>query len=125
MNLSFGLHSAPKLFTAVADGLAWAMACREVQDFPHYLDDFFSWVPPSSSVAAEALRVTIPFCSELGLSAALDKVAGPSTFITFLGIMIDSLKQEIRLPEAKLAQLLSTLRLCGNVMFQLGILYVT
>ena len=36
---------------------------------------------------------------------------GPSTSITFLGIRINSLKQELRLPEAKMAQLLSTLHL--------------
>ena len=36
--LPFGLRSAPKVFTAVADGLAWAMACRGIRDFLHYLD---------------------------------------------------------------------------------------
>ena len=38
-------------------------------------------------------------------------MAGPSTTITFLGIEIDSIKQELRLPEPKLVQLLQTLRL--------------
>ena len=33
--LPFGLRSAPKLFTAVADGLAWALACLEAHDFLH------------------------------------------------------------------------------------------
>ena len=42
--LPFGLRSAPKLFTALADGLAWAMACRGIRDFLHYLNDF-SFVP--------------------------------------------------------------------------------
>ena len=39
--LPFGLRSAPKIFPAVADGLAWALACEGVQDSLHYLDDFF------------------------------------------------------------------------------------
>ena len=40
--LSFGLRSAPNLFTAVADGLAWAMYCNGISAVLRYLDDFFS-----------------------------------------------------------------------------------
>ena len=109
--LPFGLRSAPKLFTAVADGLAWAMACRGIQDFLHYLDDFFFCSSPASTAAEEALRIAVPLCRLLSLPVAPDKVEGPSTSIIFLGILIDSLKQELRLPEAKLVQLLNSLRL--------------
>ena len=70
--------------------------------------------PPASAAAAEALRVAVPLYSELGLPAAPSKVAGPSTSITFLGITIDSLKQELRLPEDKLSRLLTTLRLWSS-----------
>ena len=41
--LPFGLHSAPKLFSAVADGLAWALHCESIVNCVHYLDDFFFW----------------------------------------------------------------------------------
>ena len=43
--LLFGLCSAPKLFTAMADGLAWCMVCERISHFLHYLDDFF-FCPP-------------------------------------------------------------------------------
>ena len=39
--LSFGLCSVPKLFTAMANGLAWRMVCEGISHFLHYLDDFF------------------------------------------------------------------------------------
>ena len=112
--LPFGLRSAPKLFTAVADGLAWAMACRGIRRFIHYLDDFFFCMPPVPADLPDPLRAAIPLCAELGLPVAPDKVAGPATTITFLGIEIDSVQQELRLPQPKLTRLLHTLRLWSN-----------
>ena len=118
--LPFGLQSAPKLFAAVAYGLASAMACRGVQDFLYYLDGFFFCSSPGSAATEEALRVAIALCRELGLPVAPHKlvaphkVDGPSTAIIFLGLLINSLKQELMLPEAKLAQLLNTLCLWSH-----------
>ena len=43
--LPFGLRSAPKIFTAVADGYAWGLSSQGVTDFVHYLDDFPILVP--------------------------------------------------------------------------------
>ena len=42
--LPFSLRSAPKLFSAVADGLAWALQCEGIINCVHYLD-FFFWGP--------------------------------------------------------------------------------
>ena len=42
--LPFGLRSAPKVFTAVADALLWAIGRRNAVHAMHYLDDFsHSW----------------------------------------------------------------------------------
>ena len=38
--LPFGLRSAPKLFSAVADGVAWTLQCEGIVNCLHYLDDF-------------------------------------------------------------------------------------
>lgn len=38
--LPFGLRSAPKIFSAVADIIAWALHCSGIQHQIHYLDDF-------------------------------------------------------------------------------------
>ena len=37
--LPFGLRSAPKLFTALADGLLWIMGHHGIAESLHYLDD--------------------------------------------------------------------------------------
>lgn len=45
-SLQFRLRSAPKIFTAVADAMAWAFLSREVRFILHYLDDFLFIGPP-------------------------------------------------------------------------------
>ena len=46
--LPFGLHSAPKVFTALADALEWVIKREGVQKLFHYLDDFLIVAPPAS-----------------------------------------------------------------------------
>jgi len=38
--LPFGLRSAPKIFTVVADALQWILVKQGVNALLHYLDDF-------------------------------------------------------------------------------------
>ncbi len=38
--LPFGLRSAPKIFSAVADMITWALHCAGIKLQIHYLDDF-------------------------------------------------------------------------------------
>ena len=47
-SLPFGLRSAPKIFTAVADALQWAMLANGVSIVEHYLDDFVTLGSPGS-----------------------------------------------------------------------------
>ena len=46
--LPFGLSSAPKIFNAVADFLAWVLYCEGVSTLIHYRDDFLLFGPPGS-----------------------------------------------------------------------------
>ena len=108
--LPFGLRSAPLIFTAVADGLAWAMVASGIQRVIHYLDDFLFAGPPGSDACAAALRTAVPLCSRLGLPVAPNKVAGPDTSLTFLGIEIDTIRQELRLPQDKISKLKAMLK---------------
>ena len=108
--LPFGLRSAPLIFTAVADSLAWALSCNGISNIIHYLDDFFLAGHPASNECEVALQKAIPICHRLGLPVAPSKVEGPATILTFLGIKIDTVLQQIRLPQAKLARIRATLR---------------
>lgn len=46
--LPFGLCSAPKIFTAFADVLAWVLHSKGVPYLLHYLDDFLLFDSPAS-----------------------------------------------------------------------------
>ena len=104
--LPFGLRSAPKIFTAVADALEWTI--RQHHDVPfidHYLDDFIVIGPPSSRICADALVALEEECDQLGVPLAPEKKEGPSTAITFLGIRVDTGNGTLSLPPDKLARL--------------------
>ena len=103
--LPFGLRSAPKIFTAVADGLAWAMVCNGVRELLHYLDDFLVFGTAGAQEANLALTCAFETCRRLGFQVAPEKVEGPSTCLTFLGIEIDTVAYEVRLPSSKLSRL--------------------
>ena len=106
--LPFGLCSAPKIFTAMADGLSWCMLCEGVSHLIHYVDDFFC-SPPQSSRCGQSLQVAIRLCEDLGFPVAPDKVVLPATTLTFLGIELDSAKLEMRLLQEMLERLKGSL----------------
>ena len=104
-SLPFGLRSAPKIFTAVADMLAWAIHCEGVRYVLHYLDDFLLLGSPGSSEAEQALSSALRTFNTLGVPVASHKTEGPSTHLSFLGILVDTDRFQLRLPADKLARL--------------------
>ena len=103
--LPFGLRSAPKIFGAVSNALAWILHSKGVTFQLHYLDDFLLMGSPNTLDCAQALQCTLQACQELGVPIAAHKVEGPSCQLTFLGIKVDTLKMELSLPSEKLARI--------------------
>ncbi len=108
--LPFGLRSAPLIFTAVADALQWIMLNRNVTNVAHYLDDFITIGPPDSLECKSNLDSIVATCQYTGTPLEIEKSEGPTPIITFLGLEIDSIKMEIRLPAAKLERLQAMLK---------------
>ncbi len=103
--LPFGLRSAPKIFTAVADALEWIVRQEGVQSILHYLDDFLIIGSPGSLECARNLQILLSTCERLGVPIAWEKLEGPATVLTILGIELDSVAMQLRLPRAKLVEL--------------------
>ena len=103
--LPFGLRSAPKIFSAVADTIAWVLTQSGIQHHLHYLDDFLFLCAPHSQSGAQALEIALRLFNMLGIPVASHKTEGPATILIFLGVLIDTVKFELRLPSAKLARL--------------------
>ena len=103
--LPFGLRSAPKIFSAVADALEFVVKQLGVHWLWHYLDDFITIGRPDSPECAANLDIIISTFHLLNIPLALHKIEGPAPILTFLGILIDTLKMEMRLPTEKLERL--------------------
>lgn len=100
--LPFGLRSAPMIFNAVAEALAYIIKQKGVGGLDHYLDDFSIVGGPE---CGRDLRVALETCVGVGFPVAEEKTEGPATRITLLGIVMDSDRLELRLPQEKLEKL--------------------
>ena len=103
--LPFGLRSAPKIFTALADALEWVVRQTGVEVVLHYLDDFLLVGRPASIQCRVDLQRLLGVFCWLRIPVAMEKLEGPVTCLPFLGIELDSELMCLRLPLEKLAEL--------------------
>ena len=106
--LPFGLRSAPQIFNALADALAWILQREGACALLHYLDDFLIIGKPQSEECAGSVVLTQAVCWKLGVPLAMHKCKGPSCSLTFLGILIDAMVMELWLPPERLGRLAKT-----------------
>ena len=108
---SFGLRSAPFIFNQYTEALEWILRHNYLtSNIIHDLDDFLIARKPSSIGCEIALQKMLHICKQLGFPIAERKIEGPTTVITFLGILLDTVKMELRLPSDKLEALTSLLQ---------------
>jgi len=82
------------------------VAQEGVEHIFHYLDDFAVLGPADTQVCLQSLLILKRVCAVLGIPLAQDKQDGPTAVMTLLGIIIDTLRDELRLPEDKLQRLI-------------------
>ena len=104
--LSFGLHSAPEIFTMLTDTLEWILWEEGMSSTTLYLDDFTIMGPPHSPKCAHDLATLCTTCERLGVPLAPEKVIGLTTCLTFLGIQHDTHALQMWLPPEKLSRLM-------------------
>ena len=66
----------------------------------HYLDDFIML----------GLDAVLESFERLGVPLSVEKLGGPATCLTFLGIEVDTEAMELRLPEKKLGLLTAAIK---------------
>ena len=108
--LPFGLRSAPFIFNQVADALQWICLHHfHIGELIHLLDDYLTAGPPASPICQQRLDILLAVCAYLGVPIATEKTEGPTTALTFLGILLDTLRLEARLPPDKHSHLIALL----------------
>ena len=91
-----------KTFETFSSALEWiAMTKFKIQQVLHLLDDFL-FIAPSERLCQQQLNIFLEFCLHLGVPIAPEKTCGPSTTLSFVGIELDTVLKEARLPQDKL-----------------------
>ena len=103
--LPFGLRSAPKIFNTIADAAQYIAIQKGVSYLEHFLDDFITLGAPRSQECATNLEILANTCKILRLPVAPNKKEGPATTLVFLGIELDTVNMQLRLPAEKLQRL--------------------
>ena len=104
--LPFGLRSSPFIFNQVAEAVECILRHQfAIPIIMHYLDDYLSVPAPSLSLASKQRSIIEEAFIYLGIPLALEKLEGPVTELTFLGITLNSDRFEARLPDDKLADI--------------------
>ena len=128
--LPFRLRSAPKIFNCIEDAHQWIATQWGVIYLGHFLDDFITAGAPSSGECSQNLSLLTSTCDILHLPMAVDKQEGPSTCLIFLGIELDTVGLELRLPHHKLlakvtASSLGSLKMLQKIRFRISCRLVT
>ena len=108
--LPFGLRSAPSIFDNFASALHWVLENNHGAILLQYLDDFLLVDPPDQPTCQESMSIMLQVCEVMGIPVATEKCEGPATCITFLGSVLDSSLQQLRLPPEKLQDISSLIK---------------
>ena len=115
--LPFGLRSAPFLFNLLSDAIEWILLNQcQVSFVCHILDDFLIIEPALSSpplnlLCQQSLNSMLLTFRNLGIPIAANKTEGPSTTLEFMGIILDTVRMEARLPADKVERIQASLAL--------------
>lgn len=107
--LCFGLRCAPFYFYLISEFIYNILSDMYGLDIVNYLDDFAA-ISSSYDKALHAQNCIIFLLRYLGFYISWAKVAPPSQTAVFLGIIIDTVLLELRLPEGKVAKALELLK---------------
>lgn len=109
--MPFGLSISCKTWENFATFLHWLVEKRSrLSTLDHYLDDYIFAGTEHSNDCQILKDCFLDICKEFGVPIATEKMKGPVTVLTFLGLIIDTDELLIRVPADKRDSLLSDLK---------------
>ena len=107
--LVFGSRSSPKIFDFLSEALCWILRNNyNVQHVLHLLDDFLTIDNPDYLSERTMAILTLVF-NKLNIPLSVHKTTGPATVLEYLGVVLDSIQMEARLPLDKIKRISSLL----------------
>ena len=103
--LPFGLRSAPFIFNQLSDALEWILKHNYGLKYVlHILDDFFL-AEHTKLDCLLSFSTLLCFFMAVKAPVVASKTLGPSQVLEFMGIILDSVRMEARLPDDKLTRI--------------------
>ena len=107
--LPMGASSSCKIFETFSSALKWIATTKfKCGDIVKILDDFL-FVATSYAAAHNSLQAFQHMSSVLGVPLSVEKTFLPATTMIFLGITLDSIRSEARLPQDKLDKAMASI----------------
>ena len=95
------------IFDTLSQAICWIASNNYgVQTIFHLLDDFLSVDIPDACTGARPMAIVSLVFDRLHIPLAKDKCTGPTTCLEYLGIILDSVKMDVRLPLEKVQRIL-------------------
>ncbi len=108
--LTMGGGSSCRIFEIIATSVNWALEnMYGIHNAFHYLDDF-CFVEDSYEKCMYDITVFKEVCKKLGIPLAMEKLEGPSTHLTFLGIHLNTVTMEASIPAEKIQKYIDNIR---------------
>ena len=107
VRLVFGCRSSPCIFDTLSQAICWIASTNYgVETIFHLLDDFLSVDSPDACTGERTMAILSLVFNRLKIPLAKHKCIGPATCLEYLGIILDSIKMEARLPLEKVQRIL-------------------
>ncbi|XP_060127970.1 uncharacterized protein LOC132591759 [Zootoca vivipara] len=104
--MPMGCSVACAAFESFSTFLEWALRFRTgLEGVTHYLDDFLLSGASNTGDCVALLQAFAALTKELGVPLAGEKTEGPTTRLTYLGILLDTVAQTSSLPPEKIVKL--------------------
>ena len=101
-----GASCSPFLYETFSTFVEWvARSTIKSENVIHFADDFLLVGFKENELGISCQEIVNSFheiCDNLGIPLAKDKAVGPTTIIEYLGLQIDSVRQEVSVPPEKL-----------------------
>ena len=101
--MPFGASISCSHFQAFSNAIAHIVTYFTKKPNINYLDDFF-FVQLLKYLCDQQVHTFLQICKEINFPVALEKTCKGSTQITFLGLLIDTLRQKVYIPVEKISK---------------------
>ena len=104
--LPFGSSISCKIFQDISDAIAHIVRYKTGKENLNYLDDYF-FIHLIKALCNGQVETFLWVCNEIKFPVLLEKTVWDTTVLIFLGLLIDTVEQVIRIPKEKIEKAMS------------------